>query len=68
MIYQVLGEMDRENIGGFTFDDFFRFAIRGNVKETRAEVKKQFNLFDGNREGNIKKYIIFQKKRKNNLG
>ena len=51
MIYQVLGEMDRENIGGFTFDDFFRFAIRGNAKDTRAEIKKQFNLFDGNREG-----------------
>ncbi|CAD8065242.1 unnamed protein product [Paramecium sonneborni] len=54
MIYQVLGEIDQDNQGGFSFDNFIKLATaKQNLKETRGSLMRTFNLFDLNREGRI---------------
>jgi Ca2+-binding EF-hand superfamily protein len=52
MIYQVLGELDQDNSGGFDFNEFFALATsKQSVKDNRKDILRAFNLFDLNKEG-----------------
>ena len=39
LIYQVLGEMDEDNSGGISFDEFFKLATsKQTMRETKQDI------------------------------
>ncbi len=54
MIYQVLAEIDKDNSGGFGFDEFYTMATHRSASMTsRSEIDRVYSLFDLNKDGHV---------------
>lgn len=54
IIYQVLGELDKDYSGGLDFEEFLRFMTKKiDGRDTREEILKGFKYFDANDDGKI---------------
>lgn len=54
IIYQVLGDLDKDYSGGLDFEEFLRFMTKKvDSRDTRGEILKSFKYFDANDDGKI---------------
>merc|ERR1712072_1405693 len=53
-IYQMIGDIDKDNSGSIDFEEFLdMMTAKMSDKDSRADIRKVFNLFDDDKTGKI---------------
>merc|ERR1712151_591145 len=53
-IYQMIGDIDKDGSCSFDFEEFlYLMTSKMSDKDTRADIRKVFNLFDDDKTGHI---------------